>query len=552
VFATTAQSTIANSTPQPGNPAIPVLVDRSDSTVSQRNGNAYTIDLGTLPVGDMPNINFAIANIASAPADNLTGGFTVTNGGGVQFTGATTFPAIAPGQLYSGLSALVDSGDLGANSETLTFTPDDLNASGFGATLPNITLTIQYAVALPGTATVNSPRVVDFGIVRAGTTQSQAVSVTNSAITGSSPLDASSTVAGAATSSGAIRMLAAGATDDTGLRVGLDTTKGGKESGVATINSTADSGGNTEFMSSQAVEVLGSVYREAAASIPALIAHPGDPGTRSLTITNSDLADGFSENPIASVAGTTGSANATGSTTGEIAPGATNSAVSVAFPTNAVGTNGTVTIDPVTDGTGIDGFGTADLGQVALPVTIDNFAQASIQQLAGPGTLTRSGDAFSLDLGSIPRNTGFLAARFGVVNSASGPADLLSGSFVAPTSGAFTMSGFSAFSGLAAGGNADAMTRQRAGRDRDQARHRSFRRLYLRFWAGGWLSPFRWFRRRRKTGRLRRIPAPRRRFPPAFQDAPESLPSWDRCAGHRSSHPARCHAKVRRRPRSRR
>ena len=423
IFAATATSVVANSQPEPGNPAVPLLEDVTDPGALQQVGNAYTLDLGTLPVGDMPEINFAIANNTGAPADDLTGGFVVTTGSYVVFNGDTTFAALAPGQVYSAILASVDTGSLGSNSETLTFTPQELNASGYTAVLPAITLTINDTVELPAGATVNSPTVINFGTVRAGTTPSQAVSVTNSSITGAAALDASASVSGAATTTGAINQLAPGATDDTNLLVGLATSAGGAQSGLATVNFYADSGGdNTEFISSQPIEVLGSVYREAAASIPGLIAHVGNSGTQAIAITNSDPADGFSENLIATVVGTTGSVTTSGSATGDIAPQATSNALSVSYPTTATGTDGSVTLDLVTDGTGIDGFGTTDLGQVTLPVTIDNHAQAAFEEISGGGTFAQTGSDYTLNLGTIVQGMSVGELDLGVVNSASGPA----------------------------------------------------------------------------------------------------------------------------------
>ena len=49
------------------------------------------------------------------------------------------------------------------------------------------------------------------------------------------------------------------------------------------------------------------------------------------------------------------------------------------------------------------------------------------------------------------QNAAAPVAKIGVVNSATGPADLLSGSFSLPVTGAFTFNGFNGFSGLGAG-----------------------------------------------------------------------------------------------------
>ena len=453
VLGATAETVVANDQPEPGNPAAPILLDLGDIGTFTQNGNAYTLNLGTLPFGDMPEIELPIVNETSAPGDELTGGFAVTAGSGVAFSGDTTFATLAPGQAYTGLIGTIDTGVLGANSETLTFTPQELNASGYQAVLPNLTLTINYAVQLSAGGVVNSPTTIDFGAVRSGTTPSQAVSVSNIANAGAANLDASFSLFGAATGTGAITRLAPGATDDTSLSVGLDTTDGGAVSGIASVDFSSDTGGgNALSQGSVNIDVSGSVYRTGTASIPAIIAHVGDPTSRTLVITNSDPADGYSENLEASLVSTSANVTASGGPTGEIAPHATSNAISVGYSTASVGTVGTVTLDFTTDGTGIDGLGTEDLGDRTYSVVIDNYAQAGFEERSGGGNLTQNGDAYTLDLGPIIQGTGPVTVGLGVLNSAAGPADTLGGTFAIAGDSAFTNSGFAAFSGGSAGG----------------------------------------------------------------------------------------------------
>jgi hypothetical protein len=90
-------------------------------------------------------------------------------------------------------------------------------------------------------------------------------------------------------------------------------------------------------------------------------------------------------------------------------------------------------------------------GTVTVSGMIDNYATAQIVQSGGAGTLTHSGTAYTLNLGTIGLGASAVVADLGVQNTAAGPADLLGGSFTASGTASFTNSGFAVFSGLGAG-----------------------------------------------------------------------------------------------------
>ena len=129
---------------------------------------------------------------------------------------------------------------------------------------------------------------------------------------------------------------------------------------------------------SQDIAVSGTVYREAATALLPLseVVHVGDPGTAALSVSkNSDPANGFSENLIATLAGATGGLSiARGGSSGEIAAGETNT-LALLFSTAQSGTvSGTATVDLTSDGGTIDGLGTTALSPQTVPVdiTVDN------------------------------------------------------------------------------------------------------------------------------------------------------------------------------------
>ena len=88
---------------------------------------------------------------------------------------------------------------------------------------------------------------------------------------------------------------------------------------------------------------------------------------------------------------------------------------------------------------------------------VNNFAQASLTK-SGAGTLTQLGNTWTLDFGTIALGAGSLATSLGVLNSAIGPADLLSGDFdLGGIGNRFALSGFGSFANLVAGSSFDGL-----------------------------------------------------------------------------------------------
>ncbi len=457
IFAPTAQTEIVNNQPEPGNLAQPVLAEISgDGTLSfDSSTNTYTLNLGGLVEGSaLQAVQLAVVNAATVPADNLGGSFTAPTGTGFTITGNDLPSSLAPGENYQGLYVSVKTNATGSNAMTMTFDPTDVNDSGYSAALTPITLDIVDSVTAAATPTVNTPTTIIFPNAHVGATDSQHVSVTNSAAAGAANLDVTLTASGEATASGAISQLAPGATDATDLSVGLNTSAAGPQSGSVTENFVSDlGGGNTSpiALADPYIDVFGGVYRLADPSILSnpLTVHVGDSGDQTLTITNIDPSDGYSENLIATVVGTTGALTASG-TTGDIAPQA-DGTIAVKFSTATAGSVGTVTLDLKSDGTGIDGLGMTDLGDVTIPVAVTSGnvpAAAQFEELSGGGTFSQKGSAYSLNLGTITAPT---TVNLGVLNSAEAPADTLAGSFTISGATEFTNSGFDAFSGISAG-----------------------------------------------------------------------------------------------------
>ncbi len=302
------------------------------------------------------------------------------------------------------------------------------------------------------------PTPIAFGDVREGSTAQQALAITNAATAPAEALDASvASVAGAATATGSLSLLAAGALDSSSIVVGLRTGAAGVQSGSVTLDLASDGTGLDDNgvtpLAAAIIGVTGTVFLEAqpTLSLPSpLVLHVGDSGAVVLTISN---AAGYVENLLADVTATGGAVSAPLGTLGEIAAGGSAS-LPITLPTAASGAvAGSLTIAYESDGAGTDGAALAALGTQTLPVdaTIDNYATADIGLVGAVGTLTGAGDAYTLDFGTLIEGSGAVTAGFAVLNAATGVADLLSGAFSTTGGVGFTNAGLAAFSGLGAG-----------------------------------------------------------------------------------------------------
>ena len=452
VFAPQAVATIANNTKEAGATPVPQLLELThEGTFTENSPTSYTLALGTLTQGQVSGqVQLALANDASPPGDELSGTFSPPTGAGFLIKGDDLPGAIAAGAQYDGLYVAPLTSGTGRNSETLTFNAKDVNDSGFLAALSPITLTITDTVLAAGIGQLNTPQTIVFPNVHVGTPENQDLSVSN---TGAAPIAVSVTASEPITVHGTIPALAAGATDDTDLSVGVDTSSAGPLNGAVDVSI-----GTTD----PTVDVFGDVYRLASGTVTPVTeyVHVGDPGTVALSVGNTAAADGFSENLLGTLASVTGGLGiAAAGPTGEIAAGTSDAAsLRLDFATTQAGTvSGTATVDLTSDGgTGagsIDGLGTTALTPQTVPVaiTVDNYANPVFEDVSNPGAITGSGTAYTLNLGTVTQGATPLTVNVGVLNNTAGPSDVVSGSLAALGSSAFINSGLASFGSLAAG-----------------------------------------------------------------------------------------------------
>ena len=99
------------------------------------------------------------------------------------------------------------------------------------------------------------------------------------------------------------------------------------------------------------------------------------------------------------------------------------------------------------------------LGSTSQAITISRPALADpvLSQSSGVGTLTRTGNSYTLDLGTVSQGSA-VSAVLALVNAAAAPADSFDGSFSAPGGSGFTMTGDASAAPVPSGASSGALT----------------------------------------------------------------------------------------------
>ena len=126
-------------------------------------------------------------------------------------------------------------------------------------------------IQITGVPVVAGIPTIKFGAVHLGGSVSQAVTITNIATVSFAGLDvAVGSLGGTAIGSGTVVNLSPGASDMADFLVGLNTGTVGAMSGVATFAAASDFGnGTTSALTSPTIDVLGTVYQVASATVTA-------------------------------------------------------------------------------------------------------------------------------------------------------------------------------------------------------------------------------------------------------------------------------------------
>ncbi len=367
------------------------------------------INLGNVRVGGTASGIVTIANIA--PAGPFSEGLAITNTTTTGGAGVSGVPAglIAAGNSGTATVSLATA-TAGAQSGTVGFgfATDGAGTSGLAAlAIAGGSVTVNANVFALANPFITSP--LQFGNVQQNTVQTRTINVENRQLAGVLAAFQEGLNAGFGVFSGDVQSatgnivnLAAGGIDTTTLTVRLDTGSAGAKNGTVEIllqsNGTGTSGLGNLDLAAQNVIVLGqvdaqaTVYRLAEATLaPVNIAFGsrriGDAApTQVLTITNSAIADGFSESLDATSGSTTGRATASGGPVSLLAAGSSSTAISVGVDTSVAGANGSVTINFASNGAGTSELGITPLA--AQVVTLGGAVYQAAVAGAQPASIT--------------------------------------------------------------------------------------------------------------------------------------------------------------------
>lgn len=264
----------------------------------------------------------------------------------------------------------------GTNSQSLAVNAIHLSFNNFasGLNVLNGDIVISHSQAQAtafrdANPVIQNPQPIDFGKVRINTSAAQALSIQNDVPNDgfSEKLNASAgTTTGGVTAAGSFTQLAPGATNNTGIQVGLDTSVAGDRSGTATIQFETDgtevagNGLGPAALPSQEVQVTGEVYRLASPVLNTpsitLAARVGDPGpSAAISLTNASpdpYTEGLKALPGAAPAGFT----ATGGIDNLAAQGTDATSLGVSLETSTAGSfGGNLSLNLASTGAGTTG-----------------------------------------------------------------------------------------------------------------------------------------------------------------------------------------------------
>ncbi|MDD4274926.1 MAG: choice-of-anchor D domain-containing protein [Desulfobacter postgatei] len=355
--------------------------------------------LTNVHVGDTSEQTLIITN--TAVADTFSEGLNASIGSATgNATASGSFNLLAAGASdSSSLVVGIDTSTAGAKSGTaqIDLVSDGIGTSELGQTaIGSQTVNVSGNVYRYASAGDHTPEPVVLTNVHVGDTSEQTLIITNTAVadTFSEGLNATiGSATGNTTAGGSFNLLAAGASDSSSLVVGIDTSTAGAKSGTAQIELVSDGAGTSDLgqtsIGSQTVNVSGNVYRLADVntlnSVNFGSVHVGDSVGQALDITNTAVADGFSESLNAAFAGVSDARILTSGSITQLAAGASDySSMLIGLDTSAVGTiTGIATVDFQSDGTGTSELGITDLSSQDVGVS-GSIIEATVYRLANP------------------------------------------------------------------------------------------------------------------------------------------------------------------------
>ncbi|WP_300321866.1 choice-of-anchor D domain-containing protein [Accumulibacter sp.] len=351
---------------------------------------------------------FTVSNAAPAGSfsEDLNASFSASSGQ-AGISGGNITGLLAGSANSSTMAAHIDTSSAGAKAGTVTLayeTAGKVNGVSNGlspASVGSQTINVSgdvYRLAQGAT----TPTPIAFGNRHVGDTASQNLSVQNSAAADgfSEKLNASfgSNTGAASNNGGSINGLVAGGSNASSMSISLDTSSAGSRSGSVTLNYVSDGAGTSGLAAiaagSQTINVSGDVYRLASANTLTAInfgsVHVGDTVQQALSISNTAIADSFSEKLNASFGASSDARITTSGSVSQLVAGTTDSSsMLVGLNTAAAGNvNGTQVINFASDGTGSSGLGITSLASQTIGVSGDISTSGSVFRLASASPAT--------------------------------------------------------------------------------------------------------------------------------------------------------------------
>lgn len=442
------------------------------SSLSGGDGATPILTIGNVHVGANALV-YQVSN-ANIGGPALRGAIQTTVGGAnisdARLSGsgvsAGNFGPIAPGA-SAGFEVVFNAADAGVITTPLTGQAVRIANNFDNVAEQNLSIVLASGAAayhLASAADVK-PNPVDLGAQRAGGTASAALTIANSAPAGNftEKLNAGfGAVTGSVlTNGGAVNGLAGGASNGSSMTVRLDGTVAGTKSGTVQVAFASDGAGSSGLgltaLPSQTISVGGRFYAPAVAQLdtPAVdfgIVHKGDTvAARSVSVSNVASVAELNDVLVGSLGGASAPFTASGTLAGVNAQATDSSSLKVQLDTAQAG---------VFNGSANASFAShnAEMSDLALPgatvtlqAQVNNFAELALGKTGGAGSFSSNGTTYTLDFGTRVQGAGTLDAALAIFNVATGPADLLNGSFAVGPDAGFTLSGFEPFAGIAAG-----------------------------------------------------------------------------------------------------
>ncbi|MEM9656946.1 MAG: choice-of-anchor D domain-containing protein [Planctomycetota bacterium] len=346
----------------------------------------------------------------------------------------------------------------------------DVGIGNFNA----LSLVIHTLPAVPRV----TPDPIALGDFHIGQSAEQPLTISNDASPGnfSEDLAATITSSGDATVAGGANVVVAPGASDSSLQAVIDASTVGHKNGDVEIDSKSRiptaagipaRDGDLE-LGVTTIPVTASVYRLAQAALGSNdpidfgVVHVGDSPTFTLAVQNSAADDGFSELLDAAFGAANGGVVTSGVSIDNLAPQATDSeSLKVGIDATVAGMiSGSVQVEFTSDGDGVNALGQTTLPSATIAVTgvVNAYAQPAFAKEGGDGELLeQDANAYTLDLGTVAVGAGALTAELSLANSVSDPADDLAGDWSLEAVD-FTLSGFDAFSALAASASLGGLT----------------------------------------------------------------------------------------------